>query len=60
MELNQDEKRRRARNVAWMVGGGLLLVNILIGYPSCSGDEASTEAAPSEAAASEPGGATED
>ena len=36
MQNIDEEKRRRARNAAWLVGLGLLLINILIGYPSCS------------------------
>lgn len=45
MDLDLEERRRRARRAAWMVGLGLLVVNILIGYPSCSGKESSEDGA---------------
>ena len=37
MQDEKKERRRRARNVAWIVGFGLLGLNILIGVPTCSG-----------------------
>ena len=37
MQDERQERRRRARNVAWIVGFGLLGLNILIGVPTCSG-----------------------
>ena len=37
MQDEKKERRRRARNVAWLVGFGLLGVNILVGVPNCSG-----------------------
>lgn len=60
MELDLEERRRRARRAAWIVGLGLLLVNILIGYPTCSGDKSSEveKAAESEKGADVQGTAT--
>ena len=46
MQNIDEERRRRARNAAWLVGLGLLLINLLIGYPSCS-QPSETEAPPS-------------
>ena len=37
MQDEKKERRRRARNVAWIVGFGLLGLNILIGVPTCLG-----------------------
>ena len=53
MQNIDEQKRRRARNVAWMVGFGLLLINIVIGYPSCSQD--SEPEAPSNEKSEAPG-----
>ena len=37
MPDEKQERRRRARNVAWIVGFGLLGLNMFIGVPTCSG-----------------------
>lgn len=53
IELDKQERRRRARNVAWIVGLGLLALNVLIGVPNCSGTGTDGDAD----AAKEPAGA---